>query len=362
MALIGNRTRFTGQAPIKALASPSLVKLPPKHGELRGFWAGEATVVSGASVANTQSIPGGYRSPGAWVLAPKNGGISSRRQINGAGEVGALNLQGGLYGDAAITGVGTVAVDAIGLGEVLAAIAGTASVVAPANALGALAAALSGDGNITSAPASSVITGAAALVGSGDIADAALGLIVTALADLSGSASVSADMSSVIVAACAITGSCSLSPEAYGAMVTTANLAGSGDVVAAIQALATIVAGLTGAGTVAVGASAPATMSADIAATGDVLTTQSIAAAVWNALAAQFAAAGTMGEAVQGGGGALSPTQATMLRELYELMGLDPTKPLVVDDTGNTRRVPADGSSIDQTVVTSGGETTVTRV
>lgn len=362
MALVGNRTRFTGQAPIKALASPSLVKLPPKHGELRGFWAGEATVIAGASIANTQSIPGGYRSPGAWVLAPKNGGISSRRQINGAGEVGALNLQGGLYGEAAVTGSGALAAPAYGVGTVAGALAGDTAIAAALEALGALASGLTGVGTVTNALMSSAITGAADLVGSGDITDAALGLIVTALADLSGSASVSADMSSVIVGACAIVGSCSLSPEAYGAMVATANLAGSGAVVAALEALGVAVADILGTTAISAGASAPATMSADIAATGDVLTTQSIAAAVWNALAAQFAAAGTMGEAVQGGGGALSPTQATMLRELYELMGLDPTKPLVVDDTGNTRRVPADGSSIDQTVVTSGGETTVTRV
>lgn len=361
MALIGNRTRFTGQAPIKALASPSLVKLSPTHGELRGFWAGAATVISGASIANTQSIPGGYRSPGAWVLAPKNGGISSRNQIVGAGEVGALNLQGGLYGATDIAGTGTVVVGAIGLGEVLSALTGTASVVAPATATGELVSAMSGSGDITSAPASSVITGAAALSGSGDITDAALGLIVSALADLTGSSTVSADMSSVIVAACAITGSCSLSPEAYGAMVAVANLAGSGDVVAAVRGIATVVADILGTTAVAVSAGAPGTMSADIAATGDVLTTQSIAAAVWNALAASFNGTGTMGELQGASGGSLTPTQATMLRELFELAGLDPLKPLVVDDTGNTRRVPADGSSIDQTVVTTGGETTVTR-
>lgn len=360
MALLRNIILHT--SPGNQWGALAQVRKLPNLGAMRGFYDGEGTRSGGAPIADTSARPQGYVAPGAWLLPPKGGGMAARNRIHGAGEVGALNLQGGLYGEAAVTGSGAVAAPAYGVGTVTGALAGDTAIAAALEALGALASSLTGVGTVTNALMSSAITGAADLVGSGDITDAALGLIVTALADLTGSATVAADMSSVIVGACAIVGSCSLSPEAYGAMVATANLAGSGAVVAALEALGVAVANILGTTAISAGASAPATMSADIAATGDVLTTQSIAAAVWNALAAQFAAAGTMGEAVQGGGGALSPTQATMLRELYELMGLDPTKPLVVDDTGNTRRVPADGSSIDQTVVTSGGETTVTRV
>lgn len=360
MALVRNIILHT--SPGTQSGALAQVRRHPNLGAMRGFYDGAGTREGGAPIADTAARPQGYTAPGAWVLPPKPGGMAARNRIHGAGDIAPLNLQGGLYGEAAILGDVTLAAPAYGVGTVTSAVLGDATVAAVIEALGQLAAAVTGSGDVTDALISSAITGAANLTGSGEITNAALGLIVTALADLAGSGTVGADMSSVIVGTCAIVGSCSLSPEAYGAMIATANLAGTGDLVAAIQALGNAVAAITASADVAGSLNAPATMSADIAATGDVLTTQSIAAAVWNALAAQFAAAGTMGEAVQGGGGALSPTQATMLRELYELMGLDPTKPLVVDDTGNTRRVPADGSSIDQTVVTSGGETTVTRV
>jgi hypothetical protein len=60
------------------------------------------------------------------------------------------------------------------------------------------------------------------------------------------------------------------------------------------------------------------------------------------------------------GGSGLSTEQVTWLRELWLLRGLDPANPLVVSST--TRKVPADGSEIDQTVGESAGVVTVTRV
>lgn len=54
----------------------------------------------------------------------------------------------------------------------------------------------------------------------------------------------------------------------------------------------------------------------------------------------------------------LTSQQATMLLELYRIMGLDPTKPLVVDENNSLRTA---GVEIDQTVVTDNGVTTVTR-
>jgi hypothetical protein len=56
---------------------------------------------------------------------------------------------------------------------------------------------------------------------------------------------------------------------------------------------------------------------------------------------------------------ALSPTQETMLLEMYRLLGLDPTRPLVVSPA--SRRVPANGADIDQTVQEVNGVVTVTR-
>ncbi len=71
-----------------------------------------------------------------------------------------------------------------------------------------------------------------------------------------------------------------------------------------------------------------------------------VAAAVWAALRASNVDAGSLGEA---------------LVRLYQIMGLDPTKPLVV--TATTRKVPSDGSEIDQTIVEApSGTVSVTTV
>jgi hypothetical protein len=56
------------------------------------------------------------------------------------------------------------------------------------------------------------------------------------------------------------------------------------------------------------------------------------------------------------GGAALTPTQATMLLEMYILMGLDPTQPLIV--TQNSRAA----GNINQSIASSSTDTIVTRM
>jgi len=56
----------------------------------------------------------------------------------------------------------------------------------------------------------------------------------------------------------------------------------------------------------------------------------------------------------------LTSDQTTMLLEMYRLLGLDPTKPLVVTPT--TRKVPANGADISQTITEVGSDVTVQRV
>ena len=54
--------------------------------------------------------------------------------------------------------------------------------------------------------------------------------------------------------------------------------------------------------------------------------------------------------------GALSATQATMLLEMYNLLGLDPTKPLIVTETSRT------AGAITQDIATTATETIVSRI
>lgn len=136
-------------------------------GAARGRFYGESSV---SGVTETSSTPTGYRPPYSWILAPKEGGLSSFNEIEGLGVLAPLDLAGGVNGVATISGVGTItnadlalivsAVAALtGLGTLTGDIAGSLSASATldgtgtvAGTLGALVnavAALQGIGTIT---------------------------------------------------------------------------------------------------------------------------------------------------------------------------------------------------------------------
>jgi hypothetical protein len=335
MALVGNGVR-TNQNPMRQMGGPLAGVVHRAqwgmHGALRNFWAGEAT----GPDAYKGAFPSGYLHPYTWALPPTAGGIASRFEIAGSGSVDTASLAGGLNATADLSGAGTLAADLGALAGLVAALAGVGS---------------------ASADIAGVIDAAASLSGVGTISDAAMGLLVGAVASLSGSGSLSADISATVDA--------------------VASLSGSGSVVAALTAVSDIVASLTGSGSLTATPSALGQLSADItvAAVEDPLSPSSLAAAVWNALAAEFNTAGTMGEVLNSAGGGSSPSQVAAavwaalratnqdagsmgeaLVELFELMGLDPSKPLVVTPT--TRDA---GAAISQTIATVGTTTTVTR-
>jgi hypothetical protein len=62
-------------------------------------------------------------------------------------------------------------------------------------------------------------------------------------------------------------------------------------------------------------------------------------------------------DALLSAGGSLTPTQATMLLEMYNLLGLDPTRPLIVNPSYRIA-----GSEISQSIGTAGDTVTVTRL
>lgn len=67
------------------------------------------------------------------------------------------------------------------------------------------------------------------------------------------------------------------------------------------------------------------------------LTADAVARAVWAAVATANDLPGTMGELLNASGaGGLSPSQATMLLELWRMRGLDPTAPVTVTVTSET--------------------------
>ena len=338
MALVGNGVRLGLSNPMRQLGAP-LAHVVHRAGwgtpgAARNLWAGEATVVGGASIADRSAIPDGHRHPSAWVMAPKNGGMAARFELVGVGGVNA-SIAGGLNAEAAIGGAGDLS--------------------AQLGALAGLIASVSGVGGLTGL-ASGLVEIAAALVGSGSMSGD-MGLLIGAVAALAGVGALSGDMTA--------------------AASVSATLSGDGALTALLTATSDIVASLTGGGTMSGTPSALGQMSASItvAAAEDPLSPSALAAAVWNALAASFNGAGTMGEVLNSAGGGSSPSQVAAavwaalratgqdagsmgeaLVELFDLMGLDPAKPLVVTPTSRDA-----GAGLSQTITTAGTTTTVTR-
>lgn len=130
---------------------------------------------------------------------------------------------------------------------------------------------LSGIGQITSAIGDLVVQAVAALSGTGIVSDAQLQAILNAAADLTGSGTLAGDVTALNFA--------------------LANLAGTTAVDATLNALGTLASDIT-----------PFTE----------LSPESLAAAVWNALAASYNDAGTMGAALADAGGAGNPWSALL--------------------------------------------------
>jgi hypothetical protein len=183
---------------------------------------------------------------------------------------------------------------------------------------GALAArnTINGSGGVTDADRWAVKLAGAAISGAGDLT-AVGGLIVQLVAALTGAGAVTAASLQAFLAAVAnLTGSGGVTDaeiEGFGAML--AAILGEGGLDGSI---------LTGLGQ----------LDADLVVTGTGLTTSNVGTAVWGAIAAANNAAGTMGALLNGGSaGGLTTEQATQLLEIFQRLGLDPTKPLIQSAT-----------------------------
>lgn len=229
------------------------------------FASGEHSV---SGVTNRSSVPQGARHPVAYKWPRKSGGLASHGEIAGLGSLIASGVLG-KNASADLSGAGTLSNAALGL-------------------IVGLVAALTGSGEISDADLKAFLALAADLSGAGAISDAELGALGWLLAALSGDGEASA-------------------------------------------------AGLTALGTLA----------ADIRSYGD-LTPEGLRDAVWNAVAASYDAPGTMGELMNTGAAGLTAQQvweyatrtlttssgltveqATQLLEIFQRLGLDPTKPLL---------------------------------
>lgn len=153
-----------------------------------------------------------------------------------------------------------------------------------------------GEGDVTNASIAGGVNLTSDLTGSGDITNAAGALVVSAIATLVGTGTVTGALRGIATA--------------------TADLLGTGNVTAALAALGKMTAAIQGTGTVTTSITAKGFMTADIGGTGDAVTPAAVAAAVWEAVAASYNTAGTMGAKLNAAGGAADPW-ATALPGAY---------------------------------------------
>lgn len=98
--LIGNQLRISAMNPMHqfgaALPASQARAAWMGSGKLRNFWAGEATVSGGASIANKYGYPSGMRHPASWCMAPKAGGLAARYEAFASMVDGTLTMAQGI--------------------------------------------------------------------------------------------------------------------------------------------------------------------------------------------------------------------------------------------------------------------------
>lgn len=312
------------------------------------FYFGEASI---ENETNKSAFNNGYRPPYAWVLPPKDGALSSINNLVGSNTISYANLAGGLNAETTIIGAGDIS-------------------TAGLSAIAYLIASLASSGTLT-ADITGAVEMAAALAGSGDLSGA-LGALISILADLDGSGDLSGSMSAALEAVATmagsgdlvgaiagavemvstITGSNSIAGDIIGVWNMETSISGTSTLVSTVTAIADLISTLAGLGTISISDGAiPAYMEADITSLST-LSPESLAAAVWESIAAQFNTAGTMGAKmnsaasagdpwstalpgayVDGEAGKILAQIQTLVDELHRVGGLNATTSVITTPT-----------------------------
>lgn len=197
MALISNGHRLACNPHRNRFGPGTTTTLTSVHrgsftgkGALNNFYAGEATVVSGASIANKNGFPTGATHPIAWIMPIKAGGLAARRTILAEGDLTAA-IAGGKNAECTIAGVGDLTATGALIISLQATIAGSGDISGAALlAFLNLAAALSGEGGVA-AQLTALGELQSALAGTGTVAGTT---VLTALGTLAAQINVTGDV------------------------------------------------------------------------------------------------------------------------------------------------------------------------
>ena len=301
MALIGNYSAIC-KAPIRFLASNNDAGgVASNEFLVRTNWSlsGRQRNVMYREMATTANKlyaePTGYYPPMTWMIPEINGQMSSHNQIIGSGNITFANLAGGYNIAAGLTGAGNLTANIMSWLQFAANLSGAGSLSATPTPVGVLNCALSGSGMIN-ANIFSFIQAAAALTGNGTLT-ATGQQAINAAASLSGSGNITnAQLQAIATLAAAMTGSGNITTANLAlAIVIVANLSGSGTISNATwTAPGFLTTNLSGNGTITTTETAIGELQANITSFST-LSPQSLADAVWNAVAANYTTPGTMG-------------------------------------------------------------------
>lgn len=320
----------------------------------------------------SSAIPNGYEPPCSWCIAINGGGLSAYNTVgaecNTTGSCAmGINLTGECDASCDLAAPGPTLLiqllaELTATGDVQITPSFVANMSAIATAAGASTGTIVGLINLTSELSAECDT------------SATLAAVASLSAELSAAGDVSATMQLTAALAAELIASCSTTGTMRAAAELAANLSASGSVTASLGAIAWCVAELTTTTDAGGNLRGTANMSAELTTAGDTLTPGQIATAVWNALVTTYQQSGSFGEAISQGSAGLTQQQIRdamalagtdtpasgsiekLLIELHRIMGLDPTKPLVVTSTTRTA-----GAEIEQSIAEAAGTVTVTR-
>lgn len=156
-----------------------------------------------------------------------------------------------------------------------------------------------------------LLTTTTTISGSGTIT-AGIASGINILADLDGTCSVSANLSLITSMIAALTGSSSVTAGLTGIIQLAADLTGDGTLSGGLSIIAFLESALAGSGTLSGTLRGTLAMEADIYVNQSTATVEELVAGVWNALTADFNAAGTMGQALGAAGTAGDPWTTTL--------------------------------------------------
>lgn len=338
-----------------------------KLGTFQNFYCGESSIVD---LTDKSSFYNGTYPPYSLVIAPKGGGLSATTLVTGLNAFTTANLAGGLLADATLIQTSTLASDIIGRGVILATLQQANTIVA------GIAGQLNAVANLSQTSALTADLGAIISIQAQlDQLSTLVGTVQGALAanaNLSQSSVLTASISGQLNALATLAQSSTVAADIIGGWFMQANIAQTSTLTTSIQAIGGLVSSIIGTNNLVGSFSGSIGNMSATFTNSSTLSPENLAAAVWNALAAEFNSNGTMGEIMNNVGAGADPwsttlpatysgTQAgnilsqiqTLVDELHKIQGLSLGTPMTVTQTSRT------AGSIDLDI-SGDGETTTT--